>query len=197
VDWPLFERESLARDALEVARDLLGGVLRRGGVWLRITEVEAYRHLGDSANHCRMGRTPRNAPMWGRAGHSYVYLCYGVHHLLNVVTDAEGQGAAVLVRAAEPLRGHATIRRRRGGLKGPQSLAGPGKVGAALGIDTRFSGHDLLSAGGLELRRGPVVESVISGPRVGIAYADPADIVAPWRLADASSAWVSHRRDLS
>jgi DNA-3-methyladenine glycosylase len=81
-------RAFYARDALTVARALLGKQLRRGRVVLRITEVEAYRHPDDSASHCRMGKTPRNAPMWGPPGHAYVYLCYGIHQLLNLVCGA-------------------------------------------------------------------------------------------------------------
>src|SRR6476646_9919401 len=88
-----------ARDALLVAEALLGMHLQRDGIVLRITEVEAYRHPNDSASHCRMGRTARNAPMWGPPGHAYVYLCYGIHCLLNLVTGQEGEGAAVLIRA--------------------------------------------------------------------------------------------------
>jgi DNA-3-methyladenine glycosylase len=142
-----------ARDALVVARDLLGKLLRRDEVVLRITEVEAYRHPNDTANHCRMGRTIRNAPMWGPAGHAYVYLCYGIHHMLNVVTDREDEGAAVLVRACEPVgragAGRATTRRdatRRSGRR-PALLTGPGKVGQALGLDTSWSGHPLFERG--------------------------------------------------
>jgi DNA-3-methyladenine glycosylase len=90
-----------ARECLEVACDLIGKQLVHGPVRLRITEVEAYRHGGDTANHCRFGRTARNAPMWGPPGHAYVYLCYGIHQMLNLVTDEDGRGAAVLVRAAE------------------------------------------------------------------------------------------------
>ena len=104
-----------ARPAEVVAPALLGMLLVRDDVVLRITEVEAYAWPDDTANHCRMGRTARNAPMWGPAGHAYVYRCYGLHAMLNVVTNAEGEGAAVLVRACEPVAGHATIAERRRG----------------------------------------------------------------------------------
>ena len=83
------------RDTRAVARDLLGCVLVVGQVHLRIVETEAYIP-GDSANHSYRGQTPRNAPMWGPPGHLYVYLCYGIHRLLNLVTEAEGRPAAVL-----------------------------------------------------------------------------------------------------
>lgn len=150
--------------------------------------------MGDSACHSRMGRTPRNAAMWGPAGHAYVYLCYGLHQMLNVVTGPEGSGEAVLVRAAEPVSGLETIRARRGGKDGPALLTGPGKVGAALAIDTAWSGHPLFRAGGLELLDGPPPVGVLVGPRVGIDYADDADRVAPWRFAVADSRWVSAPR---
>ena len=94
------------RDVVEVARDLIGRHVRRGRVTLRITEVEAYRGPTDSAAHTSMGRTPRNEPMWGDGGHSYVYLCYGLHNMLNIVTG-RGEGAAVLIRSAEPVVGEA------------------------------------------------------------------------------------------
>jgi DNA-3-methyladenine glycosylase len=131
-----------ARDALEVAPELLGKLVSHAGVVLRISEVEAYRHPGDSASHCRMGPTPRNAPMWGPGGHAYVYLCYGMHQMLNLVTNGHGEGAAVLIRACEPVSGHALIAQRRTGITGPLALNGPGKVGAALALDASCSGPE-------------------------------------------------------
>jgi DNA-3-methyladenine glycosylase len=192
----IVEQSFYARDALIVAEAVLGKLLRHGGVVLRITEVEAYRHPDDSANHCRAGRTARNAPMWGPPGHAYVYLCYGMHHMLNLVTDGEGQGAAVLVRAAEPVRGHALVRERRGGRDGPIALTGPGKVAAALGLDTSFSGHSLFRRGGLSVVEADPPAAILAGPRVGIAYARPRDQRAPWRLAVADSDYVSHPKTL-
>src|SRR3954466_13526768 len=129
----LLSQSFYARDALEVAEELLGHHIHYGEVVLRISEVEAYRHPGDSASHSRMGRTARNAPMWGPAGHAYVYLCYGIHQMLNLVTGAVGEAQAVLIRAAEPVRGLDVIRARRGGKDGPVLLTGPGKVAQALG----------------------------------------------------------------
>jgi DNA-3-methyladenine glycosylase len=189
-----------ARDALVVARELLGCHLRHDAVVLRITEVEAYRYPDDTANHCRMGRTQRNAPMWGPPGHAYVYLCYGMHQMLNLVTNAEGEGAAVLIRACEPVSGHEVVRQRRGGLAGPMKpslLTGPGKVGAALGIDTSWSGHALYRRGGLTVEEGTPPATVIAGPRIGIDYASEEHQRAPWRLACGDSRWVSARKLLS
>ena len=188
----LLSRQFYARDALHVARDLLGQEIWHGDVGLRITEVEAYRYPDDSANHCRSGLTKRNAPMWGPPGHAYVYLCYGLHQMLNLVTNRDGEGAAVLIRSCEPIAGQTTIRRRRGGKDGPVLLTGPGKVGQALGLDASFSGHVLYRRGGLEVRQGAPVAEVAIGSRVGIGYAEPEHQDAEWRLADAASRWVSH-----
>ncbi len=185
-----------AREALVVAEALLGKQLVHGEVVLRITEVEAYRYPSDTASHCRMGRTQRNAPMWGPAGHAYVYLCYGMHSMLNVVTNAEGEGAAVLIRSCEPVAGFSLISARRGGKSGPVTLTGPGKVGAALGLDTGFSGHALFERTGLYVADGAAPSGVLVGPRVGIDYAEPAHRRAPWRLAVVDSAWVSERAGL-
>ena len=96
-----------------VARELLGKLLCRDDVTLRITEVEAYGGSEDSASHCRSGKTLRNAPMWGMGGHCYVYLCYGVHQMLNVVTGHIGAGSAVLIRSCEVLDGFQKVMERR------------------------------------------------------------------------------------
>jgi DNA-3-methyladenine glycosylase len=183
------------RDALDVAHDLVGAEVAHAGVRLRITEVEAYRYPGDTANHARMGRTPRNTPMWGDPGHAYVYVCYGLHHLLNFVTGPAGHPAVVLVRAAEPVEGLALVRERRGGLEGPTLLTGPGKIGQALALDTSLSGVRL--AGPLAVYARREVPALLAGPRVGIDYATPADRAAPWRLAMAGTRWVSQRARLT
>jgi DNA-3-methyladenine glycosylase len=185
-----------ARDALEVAYDVLGAELRYGDVRLRITEVEAYRHPGDTANHCRSGRTARNAPMWGPPGHAYVFLCYGIHSLLNFVTNREGEGAAVLIRACEPLDGLEHIRARRGGARGPALTTGPGRVTSALGIDTSHSGAPLFVPGGLEVHRGTPARSIVAGPRIGIDYAEPRDRSAPYRIAIGESEYVLRKGQL-
>jgi DNA-3-methyladenine glycosylase len=171
--------------------------LRLDDVVLRISEVEAYCHPDDTANHCRVGKTARNAPMWGPAGHAYVYLCYGMHQMLNLVTNQAGEGAAVLIRACEPVSGHARIATRRGGLTGPVSLTGPGKVGAALGLDASYSGSPLFRRTGLHVLDAPAVPAILMGPRVGIGYASEAHQSAPWRFALANSPWVSQPRTLA
>jgi DNA-3-methyladenine glycosylase len=185
-----------ARDVLDVARELVGKHLRANGVELRITEVEAYRWPGDTACHARSGRTERNAAIWGPPGRAYVYLVYGLHQMLNIVTGEDGDAQAVLVRACEPVRGLAKIRERRGGKEGPVLLAGPGKVAQALDIDTSWSHHELHREGGLTLRDGPPPSRVLVGPRVGIDYAEPAHRVLPWRFAAADTPWITHARTL-
>lgn len=185
-----------ARECLEVALDLVGKLLRRGPVTLRITEVEAYRFPGDTANHCRFGKTARNAPMWGPAGHAYVYLCYGIHQMLNLVTDGEGRGAAVLIRSCEPVTGLSVVRARRGDREGPVLLTGPGKVGSALGLDTSFSGAALYTGEGLSVLDAAPAPALLVGPRVGVDYAEAAHRDAAWRIALAGTPWVSQRASL-
>ena len=180
------------------ARDLLGALLTRGDVLLRITEVEAYGGPEDSASHARHGHTPRNAPMWGPPGHAYLYFCYGMHWLLNVVTGPEGEAAAVLIRGAEVITGLDTVlARRKASVATPGLCAGPAKVAQALGLDGAFDGHDLLAPGGLELRPGAPLERILAGPRLGIGFATPADQARPWRFADAASGAVLKPRELA
>ncbi|RZC46743.1 hypothetical protein C5167_039691 [Papaver somniferum] len=178
-------------DALDLAPRLLGKFLRRDDVVLQITEVEAYRP-NDSACHGRFGVTPRTAPVFGPGGHAYVYLCYGLHTMLNIVADKEGVGAAVLIRSCAPVCGLETIQLRRGQkTEKPVLLAGPGKIGQALGISTDWSSHPLYTPGGLEVLDGPEPENILIGPRVGIAYASPEHVNALWRFVVADSPWIS------
>ncbi|KAH9737611.1 3-methyladenine DNA glycosidase [Citrus sinensis] len=178
-------------DALDLAPRLLGKFLRRDDVLLQITEVEAYRP-NDSACHGRFGITARTAPVFGPGGLAYVYLCYGLHTMLNVVADKEGVGAAVLIRSCAPVSGLKTIQQRRAQLtEKPVLLTGPGKVGQALGISTEWSNHPLYMPGGLEILDGPKPEKILIGPRVGIEYALPEHVNALWRFAIAGTPWIS------
>lgn len=184
-------REFFEVDALDLAPRLLGKLLRRDQVVLRITEVEAYRP-NDSACHGRFGITARTAPVFGPGGHAYVYLCYGLHMMLNVVADKEGIGAAVLIRSCAPVSGLEIIQQRRGQqTEKPILLTGPGKVGQALGLSTDWSNHPLYVPGGLEVLDGPEPKNILVGPRVGIDYASPEHVVAPWRFAFAGTPWIS------
>uniref|UniRef100_A0A7N1A2Y6 DNA-3-methyladenine glycosylase II n=1 Tax=Kalanchoe fedtschenkoi TaxID=63787 RepID=A0A7N1A2Y6_KALFE len=179
-------------DALQLAPRLLGKLLKRDHIVLQITEVEAYRQ-NDSACHGRFGITPRTAPIFGPGGHAYVYLCYGLHTMLNIVADKEGVGAAVLIRSCAPVTGLETIQQRRGQKTDkPILLSGPGKVGQALGLSTDWSNHPLYNPGGLELLDAPEPEKILVGPRVGIDYALPAHVNALWRFAVAGSPWISN-----
>lgn len=183
-------RSCFQRPTLDVARDLLGtrlvrverGGLRTSGL---IIEAEAYIGPDDLGCHARSGRTARNASMWGPAGHAYVYFTYGMHWCLNIVTEADGFPAAVLLRALLPTEGLATMRRRRG-MAGEKDLTGgPARLCQALGIDRRFDGHDLCaSPATLFLESGPRIASrdVITSPRVGLAGVPEPWCSMPWRF---------------
>lgn len=183
------------RPTEQVARELIGQRLRHGAVLLEITETEAYPP-GDSASHARFGRTLRNAPMWGAPGHAYVYLCYGMHHMLNLVSEPAGTPGAVLIRACAPIEGLDLVQSRRGAQRGVALLAGPGRVAQALGIDRSFDGHGVSAAGGLQCLEGHGAAGILWGPRVGIDYADAADVAAPLRFGKAGSKWLTKPKGL-
>jgi DNA-3-methyladenine glycosylase len=174
------------RPAPEVARDLLGKVLVRvdGAVTraARLVEVEAYHGPRDRASHARRGPTPRAAIMFGPPGVAYVYLIYGTSHCLNVVTGAPGEPSAVLLRAAEPLRGC---------LHDPR---GPGNLCRALAVTrARHDGMDL-SGAELFLLDAPPAGRVVATPRVNVESAGPAWARRRWRFLLAASPWVSGPR---
>jgi DNA-3-methyladenine glycosylase len=191
------DRDFFARDSLTVARELLGQRLVRlldgQRISGRIVEVEAYIGEDDQASHARPGRTRRNAPMYGEAGYSYIYLIYGIHHCLNVVTEREGFPAALLIRALEPLEGGEKMQARRGGRPRRQWTNGPGKLCQALEIDLRFNGADLCAPDALLfLEREPPLpdETVATGPRVGVR-GDEVALTIPWRFYVENSLYVS------
>ncbi len=192
----LAPRSFFLRDVDVVARDLVGQLLAKDGVVLRVTECEAYGPVGDSAAHCRFGRTARTEPMWREGGRAYVYLCYGIHWMLNLVTGGDGDPRAVLVRSAEVVDGLDVVVARRGRKADAQLVAGPGKVAQALALDGGYNHHDLCAAGGLELRLDRPAARVLSGRRVGIDYAAPADRRARRRFALAGAAGVTARAAL-
>jgi DNA-3-methyladenine glycosylase len=185
-DSPLLPQSFYLRPVAVVAEGLLGCRICRDGVVLVVTEVEAYGGPEDTASHCRFGRTTRNAPMWGVGGRCYVYLCYGIHWMLNVVTGREGEGAAVLIRSCEVVDGLQTVLERRRKVNGGRNAAdicgGPGKVAQALAVDGGFNGHTLSEPGGLELREGVRPSSVERTKRVGVDYAEEKDRDAPLRF---------------
>jgi DNA-3-methyladenine glycosylase len=141
------QRSDLASEPPVVARLLLNKVLVRGERAGRIVEVEAYHGANDAASHAFRGRTPRTAVMFGPAGFLYVYFTYGMHWCANVVCGPDGEAAAVLVRALEPLRGIDAMRTARPAARNDRELCnGPAKLCQALGIDGSDNGSDLLGA---------------------------------------------------
>ncbi|MCB5362872.1 DNA-3-methyladenine glycosylase [Pusillimonas sp. CC-YST705] len=162
---PRLPRDFYNRDTVTVAHELLGKILvhQIDGLarMARIVEVEAYLGPGDLAAHSARGLTPRTRAMFGPPGHAYVYLIYGMHHCLNVVTEPEGSGTGVLLRAVEPIAN----------IEG--NTRGPGLLTRAMGIDKRHYGHDLCSD---ELHLlAPLHETqeieIVASPRIGVPYA--------------------------
>jgi len=186
-------RSFYARPSLVVARDLLGRELVRtlpDGTELRarIVEAEAYRE-DDPASHSFKGRTPTRETMFGPPGHLYVYVSYGMHFCMNVVTGGDGEGSAVLLRAAQPLEGLDRMAELRG-LDVPRLLcAGPGRLCQALGVTRGLDGTDLVAGSDLVIERGrPVRETeVVVGPRVGLTVA----MEQPWRFTVRGSRYLS------
>lgn len=185
-------------DVLQISKDLLGMYLvtQHNGVYTagKIVETEAYNGRTDKACHAHLNRrTKRTEIMYAAGGVAYVYLCYGIHHLFNVVTNAEGLADAVLVRAVEPVEGIEAMLVRRSLTKpGPRISAGPGLTSQALGIDRSLYGTSL--AGNtlwIEDRgQGVSTQNIVAGPRVGVAYAKE-DALLPWRFSVAGNPWVS------
>ena len=187
-------------DVVQVARELLGkylvtrfeGVITAG----RIVETEAYRGPDDKACHAyNHRRTPRTEVMYAAGGVAYVYLCYGIHHLFNVVTGPAEAAHAVLIRAVEPADNtEAMLRRRQHQRLRPQLTAGPGVLAKALGIDTAHTGLSLTRPGSsiwLEDRGDSLSPAAITtGPRVGVSYAQEC-AAWPWRFRIRDSQWTS------
>lgn len=192
----------LRTDVVQIARDLLGTVLvtefegqRTAGI---ITETEAYRAPDDRACHAFGNRrTARTEVMFGEGGQAYIYLCYGIHHLFNVVTAPEGVAHAVLIRAIEPLEGQDIMLERRRMLGGksfqktnpsalkPAVTVGPGALSQALGLHTAYTGHSLL-ADDAQIWIEPAVKAVLpqdimAGKRIGVDYAGEC-AEWPWRF---------------
>jgi DNA-3-methyladenine glycosylase len=180
----------LRTDVVQLAREMVGMLLvtqmdgvRTSGI---ITETEAYAGVNDRASHAFGGRrTARTETMFLEGGRSYVYLCYGIHSLFNVVTGPAGVPHAVLIRAIEPVDGVDVILRRRNATAlRPQLCTGPGKVSSALGL--HFKTHDALDLRGemvwLESSGpGPSDDSIVAGPRIGVDYAGQ-DALLPYRF---------------
>lgn len=181
------------RPAVEVARALLGcrlvsvvGGERAAG---RIVETEAYTGPDDPASHAAasIGRTERNAPLFGPPGTAYVHLNYGIHRCLNAVTGEEGHPAGVLLRALEPEQGEGVMRRRR---EHDELTSGPGRLAQALGVDEALQRHRL-DAEPVWIEAGEEVPAseVVRTTRIGISKA----VERPLRFYDGRSRWVSRR----
>jgi DNA-3-methyladenine glycosylase len=181
-------REFFARSVHEVARELIGWRLAVGPTAGVIVETEAYE-AGDPACHAYIGRTARNEVLFGPPGNAYVYLSYGIHSLLNFVTEPEGIASAVLIRALEPVEGIDLMRERRGRDDVEGLCSGPGKLTEALAVDLSVNGADLLAPPfDLSPPSGEWVGAeVVTGPRIGITKA--ADL--PWRYCAEGSRFVS------
>jgi DNA-3-methyladenine glycosylase len=156
----------------------------------KIVETEAYCGATDKACHAHFGRTKRNKIMFAQGGVAYVYLCYGIHHLFNIVTNTEGLADAVLIRAVEPVEGIDTMLERRKMPKLAHRIAaGPGTVSKALGINTSFYGTDLQEDTiWIADNEHIMPENVVASPRIGVAYAEE-DALLPWRFRIKANPW--------
>ena len=170
-------RKFFERDTLSVAKDLLGKVIcskvGSGLIRGRIIETEAYVGEDDKACHARFGRTKRNEVMYGKAGHTYIYLCYGIHYMLNIVTEKKNFPSAVLIRRIKPL-----------GKKQGKNSYGPGSLTKFLRIDKRLNGEDITRSSEIWVEDdGYIVDknNIFQGARIGIDYAGDY-IKKPWRF---------------
>lgn len=186
-------------DVAQIARELLGKSLHTciNGIHTagKITEVEAYSGRNDKACHANDGlRTKRTEIMYGKGGVAYMYLCYGIHHLFNVVTNNEGFADAVLIRAVEPILGFdKMIERRNHTSLSPKLSSGPGTLTKALGLNTEHYGEDLLE-NLIWIEDAPVLSDVeiITSKRIGVDYAEE-DASKPWRFYIKNSKWISKK----
>lgn len=177
-----------ARDVVEVARSLVGCVVRHGETAGLIVETEAY-HFSEEACHAYVGCTPRTRVLFGPPGRAYVYLSYGIHALLNAVAEPDGVGAAVLIRALEPLEGLELMKRRRGTERVENLCAGPGRLTQAMGIaldanDTPLDGRPVAIERSHALRAN---DDLLAARRIGITRA----VELPWRFALRGNRFVS------
>lgn len=182
--------EFFARSPRAVARDLIGCELECDDVGGTIVETEAYEQ-DEPACHAFVGRTERTDVLFGPPGRAYVYLCYGIHHMFNIVAERDGVAAAVLVRALVPERGLELMRRRRGGDRARRELcSGPGKLCEALAIELGLTYAPVWEPPLRVMGRAPGTPepAIVTGPRIGINKA--AEL--PWRYCLAGSPFLSH-----
>jgi DNA-3-methyladenine glycosylase len=180
-----------ARSVHEVARDLIGCTVAHGETAGVIVETESY-HAGEEACHAYVGLTERNSVLFGPPAHAYVYLSYGVHALLNFVAKPDGEAAAVLIRALEPIEGIDLMRSRRGIDRAEELCSGPGKLTQALGIGLELNGVSL-EGGPIRVlgRSGAWADpAVVTDRRIGITKATE----LRWRFCAAGNRFVSRPR---
>ena len=168
-------RAELPSDTVEMARWLIGKLVVRttmdGVLSGRIVETEAYP-VGDPASHAYRGQTPRNRALFLEPGHAYVYIAYGISHLLNVSSEAAGVGGGVLIRGLEPLDGVEAMQRNRGLLPLRDLTRGPGRLAAALQVDRSLDGVDLCQEGPLWLASdGHTAGPIVTSTRIGLTRA--------------------------
>jgi DNA-3-methyladenine glycosylase len=183
IDQAFFERP-----VVDVARDLVGCTVRHAGSAGVIVETEAYHH-SEPACHAYVGLTARTSTLFGPPAVAYVYFSYGIHALLNAVCEPEGEGAAVLIRALEPVDGVALMRARRGVDRVEELCSGPGKLTQALGIGLDLNGSSLLD-GPIRIEPSPegvAVPELVVGPRIGITKA----VELQWRFCARGNRHVS------
>ncbi|MBL7861754.1 MAG: DNA-3-methyladenine glycosylase [Cyclobacteriaceae bacterium] len=182
-------------DVTRIAKDLVGKVLvstingqTTSGLIVE-TEAYSYQERGCHAFNSRM--TERNQVMFGAGGHAYVYLCYGVHHLFNVVTNVPGKAEAVLIRALQPLTGEPVMMTRMNAVNQSRITSGPGKLTKALGIDRTLNGATLRSSElWIEMGEQVPLKSIVVTTRIGIDYAGK-DARLPWRFYWRGNEWIS------
>lgn len=196
LDYEFYNRANV----VQIARTLIGKILVTQFDDIetcgRIVETEAYNGAVDRASHAWNGRrTARTEIMFGDAGKAYIYLCYGIHHLFNIVTNKKDTPHAVLIRAVEPLYGIDSMLRRTGKKKPDRTLtSGPGNVSKALGITTKYTGTNLLSDIIYIADDGYKVsnKNIIATPRIGVDYAGE-DALLPYRFILKDNVYVSGR----
>ena len=187
----------LRHDVVQIARELLGKVLVTqwdGAVTSgRIVETEAYAGTIDKASHAYKGRTPRTSVMFAEGGTAYIYLCYGIHQMFNIVTNVDGIPHAILIRALEPLEGIEVMLQRTAKAKLDNTLTrGPGNVGKAMGFHTSQTGWSLQSSEAFIADDDYKIDekSIASSPRIGVAYAAE-DALLPYRFYVKGNPYVS------
>ncbi|MFY0601444.1 MAG: DNA-3-methyladenine glycosylase [Cyclobacteriaceae bacterium] len=184
-------------DVVEIAKDLLGKFLfsnidgkLTGG---RIVETEAYNGRTDKACHAYKKRTPRTEVIYQESGRAYVYLCYGIHHLFNIVTNEVGLADAVLIRALEPIDGIDEMKKRRSKQSVERITAGPGILSQALGIKKEMTGEDLLGNTIWIASKNNDPIQIVADVRIGVDYAGE-DALLPWRFYIKDSNYVGKEK---